>query len=119
MSKVTLQHIVDNPLVSVAFVNGHAVEHTELINRVPVNDDTGEEIIGAALIPCVFFDKEITDDSAETDYMHLGTFSLSEELGFDSNTRTYIATNLEDDTAVTLEVRFTTNVDPEQILKTE
>lgn len=119
MSKVTLQHILDNSMVCVAFVDGHAVEHTELINHVPTDDNTGEAIIGAALIPAVFFDKEISDDSAETDYMHLGTFSLSEELSFNSNKRTYIATNLENDEACELEVRFSTKVEPEQILKGE
>ena len=42
MSKVTLQHILDNSMVCVAFVDGHAVEHTELINHVPTDDNTGE-----------------------------------------------------------------------------
>ena len=117
MSKVTLQHIVDNPLVSVLSISGHAVEYSTPVDFIPTYAD-GTEIEDAEAVDALYFEKG-TSDSGESNYLRLATISLLEELGFDSNTRTYIATNLEDDTAVTLEVRFTTNVDPEQILKTE
>ena len=117
MSKVTLQHILDNSMVSVLSISGHAVEYSTPVDFIPVYAD-GSEIEDAEVVDAIYFEKG-TSDSGESNYLRLATISLSEELGFDSNTRTYIATNLENDTAVTLEVGFTTKVEPEQILKGE